>query len=175
MLKPSVALGTLLLAPHALAQINITTLGEVPGQIYGGIVIGPDGAIYGPTSYGGAYLRGSVFRLNPPSSPGEDWTLTTLHSFDYVDGYAPQTALVMGSAGVLYGAAGGGAYKEGVVFSLTPPQPRGGSWDEQVLYSFTGQAATAHCLNQGWLSGPTENSMARPVMAGLMAWEQSSH
>ena len=45
----------------------------------------------------------------------------------------------MGSSGVLYGTADG-TDREGVVFSLTPPQSPGGTWGEQVLYRFTGKS-----------------------------------
>jgi len=68
--------GVVLLAPQLFAQPTITTLAEIDGQIYGGLLIGPNGAIYGPTVYGGSYGKGSVFELSPPTGRSGAWSLT---------------------------------------------------------------------------------------------------
>jgi uncharacterized repeat protein (TIGR03803 family) len=53
------------------------------------------------------------------------------------DGGSPVASLLLGQS--LYGTtSAGGAYGYGTVFALTPPATGGGSWTEQVLYSFTG-------------------------------------
>jgi uncharacterized repeat protein (TIGR03803 family) len=36
----------------------------------GGLILGPNGALYGATSTGGAFNGGAVFALAPPSKPG---------------------------------------------------------------------------------------------------------
>ena len=60
-----------------------------------------------------------------------------LHAFTGSDGQEPRAALLLDSAGNLYGTtAWGGAYGLGTVFTVTPNSD--GSWTETVLYSFTG-------------------------------------
>jgi uncharacterized repeat protein (TIGR03803 family) len=98
------------------------------------------GVLYGTTAEGGAYGSGTVFSLTPPSSPGGAWSESVLYSFTGGDdGGDPQTALVAGANGVLYGTTtiGGGPDKWGTVFSLTPPVTSGSSWTLTQIYSFT--------------------------------------
>ena len=66
-------------------------------------------------------------------------TLTNVHAFQgTTDGGTPQSWLIADAAGNLYGTSfGGGAHRFGNVFELQPPQ-NGGSWTENVLYSFQG-------------------------------------
>jgi uncharacterized repeat protein (TIGR03803 family) len=97
---------------------------ETDGDGYGpnaGLVLGPNGAIYGTTRNGGASGLGTVFELAPPASPGGNWTETILHSFaGGSDGYQPNE-VVLGSNGTLYGTTWyGGTSGYGTVFSLTP-------------------------------------------------------
>jgi uncharacterized repeat protein (TIGR03803 family) len=103
--------------------------------------VGAGGVLYGTTSVGGRWGQGAVFSLTPPSSPGGAWTESILHSFHDVDGISdginPNTRLVIGSGGVLYGTSySGGDSNIGTVFSLTPPASPGGHWAEAV-YSFS--------------------------------------
>lgn len=79
-----------------------------------------DGRLYGTTTYGGAYASyGTIFRITP------DGVLTTLHSFNYSDGFNPVGGLVQSFGGNLYGTTeyGGtgclGGYC-GTVFRITP-------------------------------------------------------
>ena len=111
-----------------------------PTDVYAGVVLGPDGALYG-TSYEGAQFNlGAVFVLRPPAtvcrSVSCPWTLTILHSFGGSDGTHPDLGnLVFDSAGNIYGTTyAGGAHVRGTVFKLT----RSNGWAESVLYSFTG-------------------------------------
>ncbi|MGA8491475.1 MAG: choice-of-anchor tandem repeat GloVer-containing protein [Terriglobales bacterium] len=63
----------------------------------------------------------------------------TLHTFHGKDGTGPEAGLIFDAAGNLYGTTnGGGAYKEGTVFELTPTS--NGGWAETVLYSFCAQS-----------------------------------
>jgi uncharacterized repeat protein (TIGR03803 family) len=67
------------------------------------------------------------------------WTEEILHSFDINagDGQSPQGALVMDSAGNLYGVTPlGGGRKLGIVYELTPEA--GGSWKEKIIHTFVG-------------------------------------
>ena len=113
--------------------------GAVP---YAGVVFGPDGALYGTTSYGGAANAGTVFRLRPPAaSCGRSlcpWSETILYSFTggTDGGYPGYGNLTFDSAGNIYGTTvQGGSTGNGVVFELTRS---GNAWTESVLWNFTG-------------------------------------
>jgi len=110
-----------------------------------GVVIGPDGVLYGTTYLLGPSKWGTVFSLTPPASPGGSWKETTLHAFSgteaagSTDGGGPQAPLTIGSNGVLYGTTTyGGEYGAGTVFAVAPPASAGGPWTEAVLHSFGG-------------------------------------
>jgi uncharacterized repeat protein (TIGR03803 family) len=63
-----------------------------------------------------------------------------LHTFDDgADGGNPVSGLIADSAGNLYGTTYYSSSGYGVVFQLAPPLP-GGTWTENVLYSFTNGA-----------------------------------
>jgi uncharacterized repeat protein (TIGR03803 family) len=103
--------------------------------LYGGVIFDKAGNIYGTTSNGGTHSLGAVFELMPNGSGG--WTQTVLHNFsdDGIDGFSPQTALVLDSAGNLYGVTPlGGTYDGGTVFELSPAGR--GQWSETVLHNF---------------------------------------
>src|SRR5258708_18579777 len=64
-------------------------------------------------------------------------TAKTLYTFSGADGSNPIAGLTMDAAGNLYGTTpGGGAYRDGEVFELSPNVS--GGWTETVLHSFTG-------------------------------------
>jgi len=109
-----------------------------------GVVLGPDGALYGLskgaancTSY---YVCGAVFRLAPPptfcASFTCNWQETVLHQFTgQPDGSYPASRVIFDPAGNLYGVTVfGGLYNEGgAAYELSPGS---GGWTENVLYSF---------------------------------------
>jgi len=113
-----------------------------------GVVIGPDGILYGETFSGGAAGYGIVFSLTPPATPGGTWTETVLHTFRGGDGAGPLGALAIGGPEghpVLYGTTYRGGSSSchqgcGTVFSLTPPAAPGKEWTETVLHKFLGGA-----------------------------------
>jgi uncharacterized repeat protein (TIGR03803 family) len=101
----------------------------------GGLVIDSAGNLYGTTQTGGANGNGTVFKL---SSTGSE---TLLHSFgagpnntgtNATDGKLPNSALIMDSAGNLYGTTqtGGANTTTGTVFTISAAGVEG------VLYSF---------------------------------------
>ena len=121
---------------------------------FSNVTVGPDGALYGTTAYGGggncsvgAGGCGLVFKLQPGASACRSvlcyWTETVLYRFTgTADGANPYSEVVFDSAGNLYGTAaygGGGSCNGGlgcgVVYKLTPSS---GGWTESVIYSFTG-------------------------------------
>jgi uncharacterized repeat protein (TIGR03803 family) len=87
--------------------------GGVPS---GGLVQDADGYLYGTTQTGGDSFGGTIFRLHP-SDPAA--TFHVLHSFAWVDGAAPNAALVKGPDGAFYGTTmNGGSFSVGTVFRI---------------------------------------------------------
>jgi len=93
------------------------------GPLYDSLVQGRDGNLYGPTSGGGAYGYGTVFKMTPGG------TLTTLYSFgspERGDGVWPMGGLVLATNGNFYGTTnylgdcGSCDYPSGTVFRITP-------------------------------------------------------
>jgi uncharacterized repeat protein (TIGR03803 family) len=96
---------------------------------------------------------GAVFQLTPPTTSGEGWTESVIHSFtgNNGDGAYPQAGLLLGPNGTFYGTTsyGGvesgsacsyfGSHGCGTVFQLTPPTTPGGAWTETILHGFTGE------------------------------------
>ncbi len=77
------------------------------------LVVGPDGAFYGTTLFGGSSGKGLVFRLDL------DGNLIRLHSFAGSDGAHPLGAMVVGNGGVLYGGTqDGGGEGMGTLFRV---------------------------------------------------------
>ena len=76
----------------------------VNGNLYGGITTGTGGAI---------------FELQPPSAPGGDWTMTSLHTF--TNGQVPSGNLVVSPNGTILGTtvAAPGQPSGGTVFAIT--------------------------------------------------------
>lgn len=95
------------------------------------------GALFGNTNSGGATGCGTVYELTFIAGV---WQESPIFSFGaQPDGCNPQGNLVSDRNGVLYGTTNtGGSLGFGTVFSLTPPASPGGSWTEDVLYSFVG-------------------------------------
>jgi uncharacterized repeat protein (TIGR03803 family) len=99
-----------------------------------GLVLDKPGNIYGTTMWGGAYGRGTVFKV---TSGGQE---SVVYSFDGgADGAYPNGGLVRDAEGNLYGTATqGGAYNDGTLFKITS------SGQFTVLYSFPGGVSGAN-------------------------------
>jgi hypothetical protein len=123
----------------------------------GEIVRDAAGNLYGVTQLGGAEncspmaYCGTVYEVSPPVQEGDPWTEKVLYVCKGKaenDGEYPNGGLVMDAAGNLYGTAFYGGTGDcvlfgikggcGVVFELSPPVHKGGTWKETVLYSFKG-------------------------------------
>jgi uncharacterized repeat protein (TIGR03803 family) len=127
-----------------------------------GLVIDASGNLYGETQYGGSngIFAGTVYQLT--NNGTGVWTKTIIHNFGGKnDGGVPEGGLIMDAAGNLYGTTQeGGTTGWGVVFELSPSS--GGSWTENLLYSFLGGSDGADPLggvifdSAGNLYGTTE-------------------
>lgn len=111
---------------------------EEEGGPGSGVIIGPDGSLYGTTEAD----RGLVYRLSPPHHPDHHWSMTVL--FDFRDlgagrGGGPQGGVIIGSDGALYGTAGTSPNTNAdMVFKLTPGRSSNERWQLTVLHMFYG-------------------------------------
>ncbi len=129
----------------------------------GNLVLNSSGTLYGTSSAGGPDSCGTVFELSPPSTHGNPWNYSVLHSFaGPPDGCDPQVGVTLGkSGGVLYGTTNGGGFHTGVAFRLAAPAGSLGPWAETILYRFgatntDGQGPNAPLvLEDGALYGTT--------------------
>ncbi|HTW60002.1 MAG TPA: choice-of-anchor tandem repeat GloVer-containing protein [Terriglobales bacterium] len=113
-----------------------------------GLLLAPNGRLYGTTSGGGAHGAGTVFEIVPG---GE---FTTLYSFcsaaNCADGVGPNR-LVLGSNGNFYGTSyNGGANNYGTVFEITP------AGELTTLYNFCSKfnSKTGICLDGAYPALP---------------------
>jgi len=108
------------------------------GQTDGGLANAPlvfdsSGSLYSTTVAGGSSGVGNVFKLTR-NAEGK-WVLTTLYSFESVDGVYPEGGVIFDTAGNLYGTTyEGGSDNSGTVFKLKPGS--GGTWTETVVHNF---------------------------------------
>jgi uncharacterized repeat protein (TIGR03803 family) len=129
-----------------------------------GIIQGKDGSLYGTTSVGGAYRKGTVFQVKRTG------TLTTLYSFCSVvgcgDGWLPITPVIQATDGNFYGTTFfGGEHNLGTIFEITP----------------TGSLSTLHSFDGTDGSGPwglvqdTDGNLYGTTGSGLHIWRESGH
>ena len=103
------------------------------------VIFGPDGNLYGTTTYGGTGNNGEVYQLRPPAHACAGvqcpWTLNVLRAFNRSgDGTNPWFGdLVFDAAGNVYGTTKNGGAGFGNVFELSPIN---GQWVETILYNF---------------------------------------
>jgi hypothetical protein len=157
--------------------------GPPDGNYPAGVVIGPDGSLYGATYGGGIVNQGScglsvngcgtVFQTQPPPTRCTNalcsWGESVLYSFTGLNGDAggPYNGdLLFDSSGNLYGTTEwGGAYDWGAAYKLTHGQH---GWNESVIYSFNVMGQTGWGTPQtGLLLDPAGN------LYGTTVWENS--
>ena len=108
-------------------------------------LIGPGGTLYtttqgGPDGPAGTAL-GLVVALVPPATPASNWTEYELYTFGGPQGQVP-VAGVVSENGSLFGATALGGGQScggigcGVVYELSPPAARGGTWTEAAIHNF---------------------------------------
>jgi len=109
--------------------------GNNPG---GGVVVLPNGNVYGTTTGGGSAGAGAVFQLAPPAGGTGPWTEELIWNVGGGKfGSGPQSGLVV-TKGSLYGTTCCGQVG-GTVFKLSPVT--GEPWQETTLYTFTSETA----------------------------------
>lgn len=87
---------------------------------FAGVVLDADGNIYGNTYNGGTSSGGIIYELVAPVGRGS-YKEKVLWSFNNAEGFFPYGALILDSAGNLYGTTDlGGSGGAGVVFEFTP-------------------------------------------------------
>jgi len=167
--------GTVYQVTHSGSAWTTTPIFLFPSSGAGGInptarvVFGPDGHMYGTTSYGGASNDGVVFSLTPPLTFCKTiacfWTETLPHTFTGSpdDGAIPGYGdLLWGQSENAYGTTtqGGMPGYGGTVFQLTKA---GNNWIEMPIYSFGGNGAPA----AGIVANGSGNLFGTTVSGGI--------
>ncbi len=143
------AAGTVFELKHRNGAWIFSSLSNFPGvggrNPFGRPVIGPGGALYGTTYYGGNGFCtelgcGTVYSLRPPQTfcrgVSCPWTETVDYSFNGTDGDQPGgVEPVFDSAGNIYGTTTEGGSGVGNVFELTKSN---GTWTATNLHVFSG-------------------------------------
>jgi uncharacterized repeat protein (TIGR03803 family) len=142
------------------------------------------GNLYGTTKAGGSKNYGTIYRLSPTSPGAKTWNLTTLASFTgYSSGSAPESSLVFGNNGILYGTTSGDSTGWGVLFSLSPPAAGTSTWKLSTLLSLNyygeipiGGPVIDSAGNLYGTSYGADNNVFRlsPPAAGKTAWTLTS-
>lgn len=111
---------------------------------FGGVVFGPDGALYGTTQAGGRQFgdRGTVYRLALGQGGASEFDV--LHAFGGgADGEQPLAPVVFDEDGALYGvtaSGGGGSCFGGCGTAFRVAMDEGGIWRKATIHSFSGGA-----------------------------------
>lgn len=99
---------------HTFGDGSVADDGLNPG--YGALLQDAAGLFYGTTIQGGAYGEGTLFQLD---ARGAAPSLVILHSFDGPLAN-PESGVIVGSDGFLYGTTGTGATTNGTIYRIAP-------------------------------------------------------
>jgi uncharacterized repeat protein (TIGR03803 family) len=111
-----------------------------------GVIVGPDGSLYGVTEGGGPFAAGTTYELQHTSTGWKESFPHSFGSFPNDGGGGVLGDLVLDASGNLYGATVGGGGTDGLctggcgtVYKLTPGS--GSQWKETILYRVQGGTA----------------------------------
>ena len=117
---------------------NFSTTGGDGQSPVAGLTLGRDGSFYGVTPSGGPAGQGSVFRIN---ANGTGYQILYGFGLAPIDGLGPESGLMQGADGMLYGTTAEGGYfggsGAGVVFKVNPD---GSDYTEVLSFGFFGTA-----------------------------------
>jgi uncharacterized repeat protein (TIGR03803 family) len=138
---------------HRFSYFNSGTDGKYPSA---GLALDASGNLFGTTTGGGEFGRGTAFELSPTANGG--WQEKVIHNFgNGINGTLSLAGdgLLVDSADNLYGTTvNGGTYGRGAVFQLSPSLS--GSWTEKILHSFEGtKGSDGDTPNTGLVFGPS--------------------
>jgi len=157
------------------------------------LLLDSEGNLYGTTQFGGAHSSGTVFELSKAANG--TWGENVLYSFcssaNCADGSVPDSPVIFGAKGQLYGTTLEGGQGSclssnsgcGVAFELTPAS--GGTWNETVLYTFTGgddggspvaglvSDSSGNLYGNTWLGGANLSGVVYELSNVSGAWTQS--
>ncbi len=130
--------------------------------LWGRVIVGADGLLYGLTLEGGTHGKGTVFKMD---TSGGSYSVIYNFGADASDGANPYARLAQGSDGTLYGVtyAGGGTGNAGTIFSVSPA---GANYS--VLHRFGDTGDGVHpwagvLVNSGMLYGTTYDGGANDL------------
>jgi len=116
-----------------LASFNCEDVNDGCG-LWGGVVFGSDGALYGVTEGGGAAMAGTVYRVSPPEDGGKLWKKTIIWAFSTTDGNDPQGQVAVDPANNVFAITDyGGTEGGGTLIELSPPHAKSAAWTETIL------------------------------------------
>ena len=148
------------------------TGGSDGGNPQYGITIGSSGELYGATFHNGVSGYGTIFQLQPPltfcRSVSCPWTETTLYTFmGRPDGAYPEGSgkLALDRDNNLYGTTYSGGNGSGAVFELSR---LGGTWTEQVIWSFTESGSEGEQPDHSVVIGPDGNLYGTTYSGGTL-------
>ena len=110
-------------------RLHVFTNGTDGTHPAAGMIFDAEGDLLGTTI-------DTLFRLTPTRKLGV-WREDILYEFNS-EAWGPEGSLVLDNAGTLYGTTYSAQNYSGIVFSLTPPGSKGGTWNFNVLYGFKG-------------------------------------
>jgi hypothetical protein len=126
---------------QASSNVPIYTFrdGTDGGTPEAGLIMAPDGTIYGTADRGGGGTRnsGTIYSLTPPVSEAGSWAFKVLYRFTGGSDGGYPLGLTMDKAGNLFGYA---FTSYGLVFELEKPAMAGRAWRYHKLYAFQGGA-----------------------------------
>ena len=134
----------------------------------GSLVLDKSGNLYGATQgVVGGFGTGAVFKLKPPATSGQPWSLSVLHEFTGGDdGFQPEAGVIFHDGMNLYGTTyWGGTNNAGTVFELSPPAAGETGWVKTTIFDFdaytTGQSPVGLVFDKaGNLYGTTRFGMS---------------